>query len=74
MRYTTVREMLKVNESERLKYLKRRNGICDFCGVREARHSINGSLWFLCTRCMNNMYEEIPRTIKENLADLEEEE
>ncbi len=51
-----------------------RNGICDFCGVREARHSINGSLWFLCTRCMNNMYEEIPRTIKENLADLEAEE
>ncbi len=63
-----------MNESERFKYLKRRNGICDFCGVREARHSINGSLWFLCTRCMNNMYEEIPRTIKENLADLEAEE
>ncbi len=27
-------------------------GICDFCGTREAKHSLNGSLWFLCTLCM----------------------
>ena len=27
-------------------------GICDFCGSREAKHSLNGSLWFLCTLCM----------------------
>ncbi len=67
------------NESEKLpvyhKKIAAKNayigGICDFCGVREARHSINGSLWFLCTRCMNNMYEEIPRTIKENLEEEE---
>ena len=58
-------------QSELIKFLKRRNGICDFCGVREARHSINGSLWFICTPCMNDMYEEIPRTIKENLEEEE---
>ncbi len=28
-------------------------GICDFCGMREAKHSINGSLWFVCSPCMD---------------------
>ncbi len=64
------------SESEFLEFYKRRGssrvgGRCDFCGIREARHSINGFLWFICTPCMNDMYEEIPRTIKENLEEEE---
>jgi len=52
------------NESEKLpayhKKIAKKNahigGICDFCGVRVARHSINGSLWFICTPCMDHHY------------------
>ncbi len=46
-------------------------GICDFCGVREARHSINGSLWFICTPCMNKVEVDIPRAIEECLEEEE---
>ena len=44
---------MKVTESQ-LESGKRKwtGGLCDFCGVREARHSINGSLWFICEQCM----------------------
>jgi len=59
---------MKVNESNKRKW---NAGICDFCGCREARHSINGSLWFICDVCMKKNYEDIPRTIKECLEEEE---
>ena len=46
-------------------------GICDFCGVREARHSVNDDLWWVCDRCMHIQMVEIPRVIKECLEEEE---
>tara|TARA_Y100000589_G_C27177193_1_gene639263 strand:+ start:704 stop:850 length:147 start_codon:yes stop_codon:yes gene_type:complete len=32
------------------------NGRCDFCQVEEAKFTINGGLWWICKKCMNEMY------------------
>ncbi len=63
---------MKVNESGKRKWKSGFvTGLCDFCGCREARHSINGSLWFICTPCMKKNYEDIPRAIRECLEEEE---
>ncbi len=33
------------------------SGRCDFCGFYEAKHTINGGLWWLCTACMATVYD-----------------
>ena len=35
---------------------KTESGRCDFCQVREAKHTINGGLWWLCGVCMRREY------------------
>ncbi len=32
------------------------SGRCDFCQVNEAKHTINGGLWWLCSPCMNREF------------------
>ncbi len=32
---------------------KREWGRCDFCAKYEARHTINGGLWWICDKCMS---------------------
>lgn len=32
------------------------SGRCDFCMVNEAKHTINGGLWWICDYCMENEY------------------
>ena len=46
-------------------------GLCDFCGCREARHSINGSLWFICNHCMEKHYSAVPQVYAENMGEEE---
>lgn len=66
------RWVMKVSESGKRKWRSgHASGLCDFCGVREARHSINGSLWFICTVCMTKVEVDIPRAIKECLEEEE---
>ena len=36
--------------------VKVKHGVCDFCGVYPAEHTINGGLWWLCTPCMDLEY------------------
>jgi ribosomal protein L37AE/L43A len=31
-------------------------GRCDFCFEREAVHTINGGLWWICKECMNRQF------------------
>jgi ribosomal protein L37AE/L43A len=31
-------------------------GRCDFCGTEPATHTINGGLWWVCRKCMNDLY------------------
>tara|TARA_B100000519_G_scaffold135134_1_gene116724 strand:+ start:1848 stop:1997 length:150 start_codon:yes stop_codon:yes gene_type:complete len=31
-------------------------GRCDFCQTEPATHTINGGLWWICRKCMNEMY------------------
>ena len=38
---------MKVSESE-----MKLNGRCDFCQIMEAKHTINGGLWWICQHCM----------------------
>lgn len=45
-------EVMKVNESE----VKLNGGRCDFCQVEEAKFSINGGLWWICEKCMNDQF------------------
>jgi len=45
-------EVMKVNR----KSVYSANGICDFCGIQEAKYSINGNLWMLCRLCMEKHY------------------
>ena len=44
------RVVMKVSESER------GSGRCDFCQVRESKHTINGGLWWVCDECMSKEY------------------
>ncbi len=48
-------EVMKVKEKLKpvLKHEAGKGGLCDFCGTREAKHSINGNLWWLCRPCMD---------------------
>lgn len=32
------------------------SGRCDFCQINEAKHTINGGLWWICTPCLNDHY------------------
>lgn len=38
-----------MNESEH----ESGHGRCDFCQIREAKHTINGGLWWICDICMD---------------------
>ena len=79
-----VRGGMKVkNESEKLPAYHKKiaavnagiGGICDFCGVREARHSVNENRWHICHPCMRMVQEDIPQAIKDSFEKwLEEEE
>ena len=64
-------ELMKVKNESKI-WKQNHNGICDFCGCREARHSINGSLWFICSVCMKHLHDDIPKAISETLGDDEE--
>ena len=45
-------EMMKVNEGE-----NESGSPCDFCGFYAAKFSINGGLWWICSRCMDLIYD-----------------
>lgn len=45
-----------MNESMNESEMKLNGGRCDFCQTEEAKYTINGGLWWLCERCMNEMY------------------
>ncbi len=32
------------------------NGRCDFCALEEAKHTINGGLWWICDKCMEQQF------------------
>jgi len=57
---------MKVNETKKRKWSA---GICDFCGCREAKHSVNGSLWFICTMCMDKHFDLMPQVYAENMEE-----
>jgi len=31
-------------------------GRCDFCQINEAKHTINGGLWWICAACFKETY------------------
>ncbi len=47
------RVVMKVSESVT------ESGRCDFCQIHEAKHTINGGLWWLCELCMNKHFVEL---------------
>lgn len=50
---------MKVNESElrEINGSVTESGMCDFCGIWEAKYTINGGLWWLCDHCMTKEFE-----------------
>ncbi len=36
--------------------MNHQGGRCDFCQENEAKHTINGGLWWICQACLDEHY------------------